>query len=280
MAFPLVPAKILATHFGDQMRRIMISLALAAIAGCQDSSTKSGNSQQTAEGAQSAKSNASATSTTKPSEPTAPDFKSSSRDYAEEFLKDKQAFVTKYKDKIVELTGEVVHVGGGNPRYIGLVGSMDGRVPTISCDTSKPRTWDRATPGQTVRIRGRCLNPVMEGPLFECEILEVTGPTAPAISADEVAKAHVSDADAAKKKWLKKTLLLSGEVAGKEKSDIGEQFLILKAADGPAIRIRWGYETDDLKRLSVGQTVRVLAEYFWFSNDKNRIEFISGSLMR
>ena len=74
-------------------------------------------------------------------------------------------------------------------------------------------------------------------------------------------------------------LLLSGEVAAKEKSDIGEPYVILKTADGPAIRIRWGKERDDLKRLCVGQTVRVLAEYFWLSSDKNRIDFVDGSLM-
>jgi hypothetical protein len=151
-------------------------------------------------------------------------------------------------------------------------------LPYVTCNTAQPRPWDRATPGQTARVRGRCLNPAFEGALHECQIVDVTGPPAPAVSADEVAKAHAADAEAAKKKWADKFLILTGQVAGLEE-DESARYVVLKTAGGPAVRVAWGYDADALKDVREGQAVRLLAQYRGPSADGKQVRFGMGCLM-
>src|SRR5262249_43345369 len=142
---------------------------------------------------------------------------------AEQFHKeasDKQQ-QDKYKGKTVELTGTVKGAGKNISGTVYLSLQVGSDLVGVQCYTTDQKPWEKATPGQKVRIRGQFPEIVVFPALVGCTIVEVSGPKAPPVQAADLAKEYAADREAAVKKYNGKWLILSGEVEEKKTNDVG-----------------------------------------------------------
>jgi tRNA_anti-like len=203
-----------------------------------------------------------------------PDFTLSSADYVAEFKKDGKAAHAKYKDKVVELTGKIVSVGM-HPEGGGLL-TLEGPDPKkfdwAQCITTDPRPWKKATPGQTVKVKGKG-HPWFPGPnLLEGVVESVSGDAAPRLTADELAKEYAADIEAAGKKYDSKWIVLSGEI---DKND-GKSAIVFKTKEKEP-RVEARFMPDDFKRIQkwkAGDKVSVVGQYL-LNNGKESVQLIS-----
>jgi hypothetical protein len=75
-----------------------------------------------------------------------------------------------------------------------LEGGQDDPVGVL-CYTVEPAPWNKALPGQTVKLQGGWPERALGATLVECRILEVTGKPPPILTAQELA---VNKADMAR----------------------------------------------------------------------------------
>src|SRR4051794_25512505 len=145
---------------------------------------------------------------------TRPQFSLTSKEFAEEYKKDRQAAEDKYKDKVVELSGLVAEVrrDSSKENFLLLEGA-EKDISGVACYTTDKEPWRQATPGQTVKLRGRWREFALAATLDGCVVMKVTGPAAPSLTADELAKEYAADPDATSKKYDRKYLFVRGEVA-------------------------------------------------------------------
>lgn len=179
-----------------------------------------------------------------------PDFSMTAVEYFAEFKADWKAASGKYKSKVVELTGMVDDVGlsGGsrNVPYLrldilseeekkkkkGPFTPRMARYEGVDCITVDEQPWAKYSPGQKVKIIGRQVDRDSGTPLhvlyadripalFDCAIVEASPNPAIPVTVADLVKEFAADAQATRKKYSGKYVLLSGKVTSKEVGSAG-----------------------------------------------------------
>ena len=124
-------------------------------------------------------------------------------------------FRSKYPNKIVELSGKVFAFDPYNWSAIGDVITMnlEGNPGTTFCQIADREPWAKALPGEQVEVRGRVPpnSDRVVAPLVDCVIVEPQRSSALPIMAEQL----VRDMKTAPKKYLNKSLIVSGEIVSK-----------------------------------------------------------------
>jgi hypothetical protein len=189
------------------------------------------------------------------------DFTLSSAAFVTEFTRDTNAAHIKYADKVIELTGKVETINNdvtGQPHFM-LEGPDPNKLDRGICQMKERFPWARATPGQTVTVKGRCDRTVLVPRLVDCEILSVAGDPLPRLTADEFAK-RTSEPELLKKDRTKyHYLIVSGEIDRIDPTNSGLFLKTQTKKSGALIH----FSPEDYKRLNVanwqpGQHIEVI----------------------
>ena len=149
-------------------------------------------------------------------------FSLSSVEFSKEVKENEKSATEKYKGKVIELTGKVVGVGRNISKdaYLRLEGTK-GEMLGVMVFTQEKTPWNKATPGQTVTVKGKFPEFAISASLAECQIMKVEGDRAALLTPDQLAKEYEEDKEATKKKYDEKFLILQGEIADKESNEAG-----------------------------------------------------------
>ena len=184
-------------------------------------------------------------------------------DLAVEFAKDKKAFAAKHDSQNVVIRGRVLRVDeeifGKSLLY--LEGAANSQKEVI-CRMSMMKIWNRALPGQQVLLSANCQGNEdrNEYALHDCQIIEVSGDAPVTISAENVAKAIQEDAEAAKKKYDGKFLIITGTAKAESLAEAGVLTFSPESETGRLSVEFDRKEHEGLVALKAGDSVRVLTK--------------------
>jgi hypothetical protein len=207
-----------------------------------------------------------------PIEQGATDLKVSGKAIRTEFRDDREKALAKYRGKLIEVESPVLEVGASltGESYLILAGPTEPLELKLQCYTIEKEPWSKVSPGQTVKLKGRCGDVVGEELLLqfrECAIVSVSGPGAIAVAAEKLVEEYAKDPAAAAKMYDDRYLLLTGEVDKVEVIDaVNKPRIVLKT--GGKISLSCVAEESMLtqaKRLKPGQPVKLLGKQRPFS---------------
>ncbi|MCH7727869.1 MAG: WD40 repeat domain-containing protein [Planctomycetes bacterium] len=191
-------------------------------------------------------------------------FKVTAKEFGAEFKKDHDAALAKYKGSVVEITGLVKdvgqHISGEHQLILEHVPFHD-----VYCFMKEKYPWNKGSPGQTVKLKGR---PSAGGRLMDCVIIEATGDPCPALTADELGKEFATSSAATKKKYDRKYMILSGEIA-KVGRDGTAHVIYLKNSTkfGVTVTFHPFVRKKQTQALKVGQSIKVIGRYIYQGAD-------------
>ena len=187
-----------------------------------------------------------------------PDVKVNSADHLALYKDGLPAFTKKYAGKVFDVTDVVtgydyVSIKDGTAKLEMKTGG------SYKCLDPHPMT--KAMPGQTVTLRGRC---VEGNGILAWAIVKVEGDSPPTISAEELVKEFMTDAGAATKKYRDKWLIVTGTIQKVEAKD-ALRIILTKPGEKPEVNCLVLSSDATLKAdppggLKEGQTVRVLGQ--------------------
>jgi WD40 repeat protein len=188
---------------------------------------------------------------------------------AAEIKKGRDEARKKYDGKIIEVTGKINSLAP-HPSGEGTIVLADGQrfsFGALQCVVSDPQPWAKYAPGQEITIRGRWPSG-SSGMLTSCIIVKAGPSPAISISARDLAKEFSTNAEAARVKYDKKPLLVSGEVTAKEVNSGGAATIKIKGDGQVALRCflggSFGAEGQLRRGIRPGQPIRMLAEFSAF----------------
>jgi hypothetical protein len=185
-----------------------------------------------------------------------------------EFNQNKFAAESKYKGKVVEVSGTVERVGDDVKKYrltLELTG-FDGM--TVDCDFSTTKKSELAAlkPGTAVTVRGKCIGTRDDYVTLEDCVIVPAGskppdqPTGPAVkvTAEELAKSYDENVVAADEKYKGKLLEVSGTVGRVGDGTPGIKTLAVLSPEGRMVEARFPVaDATQLGKLKSGQAVTV-----------------------
>jgi tRNA_anti-like len=209
-----------------------------------------------------------------------PDFSLTAKDFYQEFKADKESAAAKYAGKVVELKGLMDDVGrNATGSYVTLEVPV-GTLNYVQCFTSSKRPWNKATPGQTVTVRG--IYPPMRSLafLFDCQIVAATGGGASRFSAAELVREFETDPEA-EKFDIRRFVVVRGEVVRLDKRELGRTEVQLKASARTHVVCTFAHwEGSDLKDVKPGQEMEALGRYVSHEKDENFVGVNACCLIR
>ncbi len=247
---------------------VVLTLAALLLAGCSRSDMKGDDKRSDDSGAVK-KGDGKRSDDDRPSkdqngkpESSEPVARLTCKEFIEEFKKDNKAASDKYFNKFVELTGTLgfITFKQGDPG-IALKKNADDNIAgdKVFCLTRDLEPWKKAAQGRTLKLRGK-VSGMESTNLSECEIVEVTGPAHPAVTAEQLAKECDADSNATERKYKSKLLLITGEVDSITlKSDTGPH--IFFKTPTPGTRVRAGFDEQLEQKMSTfmkGQKITIL----------------------
>lgn len=148
-----------------------------------------------------------------------PEFKVSSEELAKEFLKDEKAGEAKYKDKVIEVTGEVTAVGPTLDQIMLKGAKKDAKDPVefgirLGVPEGQQAQAARFSKGQKIKAVGKYLS-VMKGgwlTITDCTLTEIDKSKTVVISADDLATEFDKNPAAAEKKFKGPDIIITGIV--------------------------------------------------------------------
>jgi hypothetical protein len=179
---------------------------------------------------------------------------------AEEFHR--QAGDEKFDGKVIELSGTVEGVGrnAGGEAFVQL--KVPSQMFGVMCFTTDEQPWAKVARGQKVRIKGLGGAVILAPRLLACAIVEPGEYAAVRISAADLAKEYAADPDATIKKYDKKHMVVTGEVAAKDVNEFKAVGLTLKTGNKVAVKCGFtAFDRDVSRAYAVGQTVSVFGEF-------------------
>lgn len=202
--------------------------------------------------------------------------------FSSSFDADPFAHMEAYAGVTVELIGRVRRVavmedGGG--AVLRLEAFPDAPEYDVICKTTAPRPWEKALPGQTVRIRGVGLEFPVAPILESCSILDVRGSRPPIYALEAIVREFVGDFDMAIQLYGNRPLILEGEIASFETDAIGAQVTMKTDPDDPEVLVGLNLLADQRGQLTVGKPIRVLADFSSALSDAKQLFFTSGTLL-
>lgn len=190
-----------------------------------------------------------------------PAFSLTAEEFFLEFENDQNAAEAKYQGKVIELTG-VVDLMSNLEALGGMIHLSAGKKPAqgMWCATAHPEPWSKVVPGQIVKLKGRSNR---SADLFDCVLLE-TGPyQAISISAKMLAGEYGTKPDAARKKYDRKYMKLTGEIMDKRFDSVGNGTIVLKGDGKVQVVCLFGIHQKNLVRpLKIGEQIIVVGEFF------------------
>jgi tRNA_anti-like len=144
----------------------------------------------------------------------------------------------------------------------------------VTCFAANPEPWSQVVPGQKVKLKGRW-PPDGGGTLVDCVFVEVGEGGAISLSAENLAREYAADPEATTKKYDKKYLRISGEIADKEFNSAGAASVFLKGSGKVRVLCSFtAFENDLSKPLKAGQQVKLVGQYTLnFSKDEVGLYF-------
>ncbi len=194
----------------------------------------------------------------------APDFSLTAEKYNSDWKENPAEAKLKYENKIIELTGDVNSVVRGSAssgNFINLNAAKE--ILGVTCYTVDDEPWAKVAEGQTVKLKGK--SPVgAGGPALAYSVIVDAGKfKVITISAANLAKEYVANADATAKKYNKKQLIVTGVVLEKKFNSAGSADIKVKGFGNVAINLGFAASEKDLtNEIKVGQTIKVVGE-FW-----------------
>jgi hypothetical protein len=193
-----------------------------------------------------------------------PDARLTSRELYAAHKQDRQAADAKYRDKTLELTGQVhsfaynefdgriaLHLeGGGDFAWVACYLRAGEREP-----------WARAVPGQEVVVRGRYVEHGF--PALLDAVLVKTGPyQGVVLTAEQLAEELTKDPDGARERYKNKHLALTGVLLAKEANDAGAYSFFLQGNDRVAPDCRFtAFEKKLVEKFIPGDRVKLVGKF-------------------
>ena len=190
---------------------------------------------------------------------TAPAFEMTVEEYAHEWKKDMAAATSKFKNKVVELTGAVSAISSSGSNTPLLTFDVP-KGETIHCHLEDKQYWTKVSAGSKVTIRGYVFRSDLGPDMDPCELTAIGPNPAIVISSEVLAAEYAKDREATVEKYKDKTLILTGRIMAKSK-DGGHVRIDLKG--GPGIKVACWFPELIASRanpLKVGQTITVVDE--------------------
>ena len=241
------------------MNGVIVGLIALAQFGCGGDQDKTPNPAKRPERAQSkVQPDASG-----PEQARKPDFVVSAPDFAREFLANSDKATAKYKDKVIEVEGEVRDVfcqSGGGDALIRLAGVVE-----PESQGSLMGVWGHAPPKQLrrafelsrkqkVKLTGIFSDQISSYVMLDkCTFEEISKSEIIKVTAEEIAKEFSKDALEAEKKYADKDILVTGKVESL-KTD-GNEKVTLRESDKIRVSVYVFYK--DTSYLRVGQATRL-----------------------
>ncbi len=170
-----------------------------------------------------------------------------------------QATRTKYKGKVIELSGTVHHMN----RSSALEPLMHLDVKDsyyLTVHSADPKPWNRVSPGQSVKLKVMYQKTAYSVELVAGSILEVSGEPCPTIDADEFGKARTENPKAFDTKYKDQAVILTGEIVVAAEGYPGKMpELSLKA--GKNLTIECSPDSESVRGLRPGMRVKVTGVY-------------------
>ncbi len=191
-----------------------------------------------------------------------PAFKLTAEAFYKEYADDRAAATKKYKDKVIELSGEVDGMGRNfsGEAYVTL--KVEKQLIGVTCATADEQPWAKAVKGQKVKIKGKWPEFSVGAALIYCVFVETGEYKGIPITAAELAKEYAADREATVKKYDGKHLVLTGEVVAKEFNSAGAAGMELKADGKVKVQCSFtAFEKDVTKPIKVGQKITVVGEF-------------------
>jgi hypothetical protein len=196
----------------------------------------------------------------------------------EEFKKDSDAALAKYKDKVVELSGVVARVSD-DPDDAGGNVFLDVPAETIGihCATTDKKPWVKVSPGSKVKIRGRAGE---MGDLHAAQIVEAGPNPGVVISAEKLIQQFLTNRKATKEKYDDKYAYVDGEVVEKTEKE-GSVTLKLKGEKNILVACNFGSSSNkkELAKARPGQKAKVFGQFSLFDGDKDTVIYLNTCLL-
>lgn len=176
--------------------------------------------------------------------------------FNESIKKDKKAAASKFKGKLIEITGTVRTRGDESGRGFELL-----LEDNLAFYFLKENVAAKVLPGQAVRILGVFDKSGVDGSFEECELLDAKPYEPVRLTADELGAQVKADSDAAVAKLKGKGLVMTGAV--KSKDPRGDLRLLLTLANKDGVKIVADFTTISAgklnEKLKTGDTVKLSA---------------------
>ena len=207
--------------------------------------------------------------------PLTPEFKLTSEELAKEFTKDEAASEAKYKDKVLEVTGEVTDVGPTLDQIM-LKGAKKNpkdfnefRI-RLGIPPDQQGLAARFSKGQKIKAVGKYLS-LTNGAwltITDCTLTEVDKSKTIVISAEELAKEFEKNEDGAKAKFAGNDIVVTGQVVDIKTDKDGTKLAVLKgtAKTNVAVTIGGLMQTEVAKGQSI--EVRAMTDGIRFQNNE------------
>jgi hypothetical protein len=217
----------------------------------------------------------------KKSEPSKPDYSLTAESISREFLTNSEAAETKYKGKIIDVTG-VVWDGWSGFVLEGAKKKESDEFWAITVRCDLLREYKKSALylniGQKVKVRGRYsrfLNDIGFS-LSECSFSELEPSKIQKVTAESITREYVEDQKSAQKKYYGTQLIISGTVeALTKRGNFG--VAMLKGEKDLPFRVNIS-ATEELKVLRVGQFIVIRGSAIGM-NDKSDELSVDGRLI-
>jgi len=190
-----------------------------------------------------------------------PDFTLTAEDFFKQFKENAMRAAEKFNGKVIEVMGEISDVGrdvvSKKPTLTLKTGDQ---IFGVVCVMAEPNPWNKAVPGQKVKIKGR--SEEFASRLDSCVFVETGKYQGISLTASELGKEYEANPKATTEKYDGKHLILSGEVDKKEVNEAGAAKFTLKTTGKVKVNVSFtGFEEEASKAIKPGQKIKVIGKY-------------------
>ena len=202
--------------------------------------------------------------------------------------KNEKGTQTKYKGKVIELTGIVLGMGRNLFLEPGITLKVKDEIVQLYLTATDPRPWDKALPGQRVKLKViyQEREKGIDTRLLGGPILEVTGKPTPTITAEEMGKEYQKDPKEAEKKYRwstydqKPALIITGEISEAMEGDGYTTVPVFYLKTGTKFKLKCGPDRESARGLKPGMRVEISGLCFGFEDNKTDIKIVDCLVMK
>jgi hypothetical protein len=208
-----------------------------------------------------------------------PEFKMTAAELAADWVKDEKAAEAKYKDKVIEVTGEVQHVGPTLDQIM-LKGVKKDPKDALAFDIRlgiPVEQWAqcaRFSNGQKIKAVGKYFSKTSKYyiTITDCKVTELEKSKTVIISAEDLAREFEKDAEAAEKKYKgPDNVVITGVVESLRKEKDDSVYAVLKGTGKTRVATQVGFLF--MTKVEKGHMIeaRVLMDFPEFRDNELRL---------